>query len=255
MSAEKLPDRLPPDLSNARDEDPLTHVSRVYQFFLRTVFAAMPKGAGRYHWTNDPETTEITLVDKGPVGSEIIELRPAIITQRTDVAWQGMTLDQRQVGPEPATGERQHADMVSGSMLLHCIAKDGVVANRVASLVIFAITKFRRELTRLGNFHQVLPGLTASQEQPATSAMVDSGDSDFDFVEVLVQSPLHMRDEWLISTLDQDVLESIEGTLRAQMVITLTSEQKKRALRDVTYRGQLLQSLGSLDHDFDVSEE
>ena len=252
MAGEKLPDRLPPDLSNARHEDPLTHVSRVYQFFLRTVFAAMPRGAGKFHWTSDPETTEIVLMDKGPVGHEILELRPAIITQRTEFVWQGIALDQRQVGPEPATGDRQHADMVSGSMILHCLAKDGVMANRVASLTIFAINKFRRDLTRLGNFHQVLPGLRASQEQPASSGLVDSGDADFDFVEVQVVSPLHMRDEWLISTLDQDVLESIEGVLRAQLSVTLTSEQKKRALRDATYRGQLLVSLGSLDQDFEV---
>ena len=246
MPGEKLPAKLHPDLTLARAEDSLTHVSRVYQYFLRVLFAAMPSGRGTYHWTEDKETTEITLLDKGPVGHEILEKRPAVITIRGQFGWTNVVLDQMQA-IIPGTGERIHTDLVSGSMMLNCVARNGIKANRIASLVASGILKFRRELTQLGLFHQISGNLQITPEHPASSALVEMGTADFDYVNVQVISPVQFQDTWSIRALDRDVLRSIEGTLRARMEIMLTPDQQRRSLRDPTYHGSLLEAVGGIE--------
>jgi hypothetical protein len=249
MSTEKLTERLPERVQEERDEDPLSHAARTYLYFLRVLFESRP--AGYYRWTEDNETTEVLIADQGPVGIEVMDRIPAVISERGDFSFSAIALDQHRF-TNPTTGDREHADLLSGNMVIHCVAREGLEATRLACIVARGIIRFRRELTILGGFHEIRPNVVIGRESPA-GALVE-GDSDYNFVDVPVQSPLHLRETWGIGAIGQDVIKSIEGKLVAQpsLETLLCPEQKARTVRDPTYQGTLLREVGDLDQSIKI---
>jgi hypothetical protein len=216
-----------------RGEDPIYFITRLYLLFLQGLFKQFPEGS--YRWSDDEKLTEIAITDQAPFPRERIEQRPAIIAMRGPAQFANLSLDQLQT-LDAQTGKRRHTDLLSLTMALNCVAKEGIEAQRIGWIVMSNIRRFKRLLQRNG-LHSVGEQLSMGPESPPGSMITPEPDTEM--VLVTVQSPVFFQ--WTEEIVDEDavLLRGIEAHL--QTAISYTENKIKSMLHPPTIRGRVIQ--------------
>jgi len=129
------------------------YVKKLFLTFLQGWFSQYNRIDNRFYWTNDFKTTKIVIVDKSSYDTTRTEPRPSIVISRGMLGFSFATMDQM-LSRDLVTGDTTYADLVPASVTINCISKNGVEAEELASIVMNALTLFKREL-RAEGLHQV----------------------------------------------------------------------------------------------------
>lgn len=164
----------------------------IYLTFFQDYFAAVPDD-DPFHFTgSDTPESKIEIIDISTANKEVVEKRPAIILQRSPLAWSRIGLDQLK-SHDIANDVRRHTDLISGTMTLHCISKLGLSAERLASQVFYALKFHRRELQRRGIFDGGQEAQLGAETPPGA---IVGGDVDSHTIDVPVYSPFYVQISW-----------------------------------------------------------
>lgn len=209
-------------------EDPLTQFARLFTKFLQVVFATFEKGA--YRWNADERNSDITISDQNPIDKEVVEKRPAIIISRGPAAFANISLDQF-AGPlltwpngsaqppnftpndDPVTGAMRHTDLMSASMTYNCLSREGIEAQRIAWIAMYATRVLKRFLLNAG-LHRVGEELQVGSESPPGSIV--TGDPN-EIILVAVQVPFYFQDTWTTSPLNKSLLTKVAIALSSEI--------------------------------------
>lgn len=221
----------PQDLGN----DPLLYFTRVYLGFLQGLFAQMPEGS--YHWTDDIEKTEIVITDQSPYEISKNSWRPGIITMRGPSQFANLTLDQL-LSVDSRTGKKTRADLVSTTMSINIISKEGLEAQRLGWNIARSIRQFKTLIQRFG-MHKVGDELTVGPETPPGALVANESDSEA--VMVTVHSPFFFKYADSIVSETAPLAEHIVKSLNLGLPQPAADQElRELRLKPPTMRGQLL---------------
>ena len=164
--------------------DPLYHANRVVIGFLQGLFKSLPEG--RYTWSEDPEQTEILITDAAPITSEVLTARPCIVTVRGQSQYANVTMNSMDY-VDPRTQTRAFRDVISSSITINCISRNGVEASRLAWFVGSYIKALRHLLHREGPFLRIGHDVMIMGEMPPGALLQDPSDVGAVNVPVIIQ--------------------------------------------------------------------
>lgn len=93
--------------------------------------------------------TAIKIHDKHAFNFESVGDKPAIVLDRKQLRWFNASIDQN-LGHFGLRAAQAHADLVTGTVILHCLSKEGLVAEELGHIVFFGVEAFRSELRKRG---------------------------------------------------------------------------------------------------------
>jgi hypothetical protein len=207
MPAESQAPGLPPTLGHA--EEPLYYATRTYALFLQGLFKQFPEG--HYKWSDDDTLTEIVITDQVPIPRDRIEQRPALAVMRGPAQFANLTLDSMR-SVDTRTGAKVRTDLISCTMSIHCVAKMGPEAQRIAWIVMRHLKDFRVMLQRAG-FHQIGDQLSLSPESAPGQIMPGEGDPEA--VLVTIFSPFFVQWTEKVTPLFAPLAQNIEAHIKA----------------------------------------
>ena len=109
-------------------------------------------------FTNHPEfpyevgnqrDTGIKIHDKHAFNFESVGDKPAIVMDRKQLRWANTSIDQN-LGAFGLRAAQAYMDLVGGTVILHCLSKEGLVAEELGHTVFFGLEAFRSELRKRG---------------------------------------------------------------------------------------------------------
>jgi len=171
--------------------DPLYHSTRVLIGFTQGLFKQLPKG--QYHWSPDPEVTEITITDQIPITTESLAYRPAILTIQGQASFLNSAMRSLET-VNTHTGHHVFRDIIQSSVTFNCVSRSGVESSRLAWFLSSQIKALRVFLQRQGPFVRIGHDVILMGEQPAGLLLSDP--SDGGAFNVPINIPFFMPHKW-----------------------------------------------------------
>lgn len=176
------------------DNDPFTHLTRVFVYFLQNLFRDFPAGYGM-RWSPNEEMTELVISAEKP-RLDAIGRSPHITCVLGAARWANVSLDQF-LTHRASDGRRTHMDLLPCTMAYHCQAKEGLVARRIAWNASKYTNVFRRLIMRGGGLHHVAPNHEIGAE--SGPSVYTGPTSEEEIVSVVVTVPFYWQDGWRIT--------------------------------------------------------
>jgi hypothetical protein len=110
--------------------------------------------------------------------------------------WATLGMDQF-MNSRMSDGRRIHTDLMPMTIAYHCMAKEGLVARRIAWYASMYTNVFRRIIMRSGHLQNVSTGHDISAESPPTAFTGPTVDTDI--VAVVVTVPFYWQPQWRIT--------------------------------------------------------
>lgn len=219
-------------------EEPLYYCTRVFLTFLQGLFEQFPEGS--YRWSSDEKLSEVAITDQVPIPKERVDQKPQIVTMRGPAQFANLTLDQMRK-LDPRTGSKERTDLISCTMTINVICKNGVEAERLAWIIMRHIRTFKTLIQRKG-LHKVGDEVSMTPESPPGSFVQEP---DPEFVLISVYAPFFFQWTEVTTPLDASVLRAMELKLQSALlpsaaVTTAGSEEARVALRAPTIRGRVI---------------
>jgi hypothetical protein len=173
----------------------LTHTANhQYTLFVKRAFAGWLKEffSNRSDFTYIPRNerdTGIMIMDKHAFNLEKVASKPALIIHRKQFNWMRTSIDQS-LHTSTLTGTTRKMDLLQGSVIIHCLNQEGLVAEELAHIVFFGLEAFKSSLRKLGLWE--LQTLGIGEE----SVLVDSK-SQTEIVSVPVIVRAFIQAKWL----------------------------------------------------------
>jgi hypothetical protein len=174
--------------------DPMLHVQRVFVYFLQNLFRDFPEGCGM-RWRPEQEDSEIIITAEKPTLDTVGKL-PHIVCVLGSGRWANMALDQFRES-RVSDGRRIHTDLIPMTIAYHCMAKEGVVARRIAWYASLYTNVFRRVIMRGGQLHQVSPAHEFSAESGPSAYTGPT--AEVEIIAVVVTVPFYWQAQWRIT--------------------------------------------------------
>lgn len=119
--------------------------------FLQVMYSADGPHTDR-EWDEEEDRSGIAIVDKYSFNLEDVNVRPAIVANRGPQKWANVSGIQQMQSLDPRTGTKIHSDLIQGSVIFNCFARDGVEAETIAGNVFDWFRVFRDPLRKIGYF-------------------------------------------------------------------------------------------------------
>lgn len=167
--------------------------------FLKVIFSTRAEGSLRY----DPEDTktDIQITDIHAVNLKTVGLRPAIIGIRGPLTVQGLgfgNVQSRSIN----TGGYTFSDLLTGSVALSCISREGIEAENIGHIVFNSFKYFRPILQKYGYF--TIKSLSLGAEQ-----LIESEGADDRTTLVPVYVNAQIQDRWKLDPIVENKLREI----------------------------------------------
>jgi len=170
--------------------------------FLQIIFSQRAQGS--FHYDPDDTRTEIEIADVHAVDLKVVGRRPAIVAVRGPLSWQGVGLGGNSVeSRDMKTGGYSFNDLLTGSVALSCISREGIEAEQIAHLVFNSFKFFRPVLQKYGFFS------IKSLNIGAESLVEQEGADDKTYVVPVYLSAL-IQDRWI---LEEKAARKLEGII------------------------------------------
>ena len=109
--------------------DPLNYLVRVFIAFTQTLWESAPKGA--FHWTPDPQDTELVITEENPFQVDTMEKRPALMIALGPARFNGSSLDDLQ-GLNFRNAAEKHIDLIPTNITINCLSRVAAEARFLA---------------------------------------------------------------------------------------------------------------------------
>jgi hypothetical protein len=156
--------------------------------FLQILFSE--RAAGSFHFDHDDTKTEIIISDLHAVDLKMAGMRPAIVAVRGPLSWQGPGLGSVSERDIP-TGRYTFKELLTGSLALSCVSREGVEAEQIAHLVFNSFKYFRPVLQKYGFFQ--IKSLSIGGEN-----LVEIEGSNDMLVVVPISISAMIEDQWIL---------------------------------------------------------
>lgn len=187
-------------------EQPLLMLRKQILAFMQGLFEFSPVRC--FHWTEDPETTEIYITDESPLGVDVVGKRPAISVVRGTVAWGQTSIDERQ-SEDMNTGARSHTDLLRGTVSINCCSRVDLESEYIAWVVANHMWLLRRIVMRGTPIHEFGRGIQVGSPSPAGAIV--SGDVQGEWINTPVTIAFFLQVSGSVTPLVQDdVIRAIE---------------------------------------------
>ena len=132
------------------------HIPNVAVFLKRTAIEFLQilfsqRAQGSYHYDEDDTKSEILIADLHAVDTIAVSVRPAVIAVRGPLSWQQTGLGSVE-SRNMSTGDYTFNDLLTGSVALSCISREGIEAEQIGHLVFNSFKFFRPVLQKYGFF-------------------------------------------------------------------------------------------------------
>jgi len=117
--------------------------------FLQILFSQRAQGSFKYD--EDDTKTEVFISDIHSVDNKAVGIRPTIVAVRGPLSWQQMSIGSVESRDVP-TGRYVFNDLLTGSVALSCISREGIEAEQLGHLVFNSFKYFRPILQKYGYF-------------------------------------------------------------------------------------------------------
>lgn len=219
-------------------EEPLYFFTRVFLLFLQGLFEQFPTGS--FRWSTDEKMQEVAIHDQVPIPKDRVEQKPQIVTMRGPAQFGNLTLDQMRT-VDPRTGEKERTDLISCTMTINVIAKNGVECQRIAWIIMRHVRMLKIALQRAG-MHKVGDDVQMSPESAPGSFVQES---DPEFVLISVFCPFFFQWTETMKDLNAPLLRNIEAKISTALLpsaatTTAGSEEARNALRTPSIRGRTI---------------
>ena len=192
-------------LALGRGEDPALYAMRLYVQYLQGLFNFMPSGT--FHWEPDNEESEIVIRAQAPLDLKTVGKRPAITVVMGPYSFGNIGIDNL-LSHDPKTGKRVRTDLLSGHLVVYCIANTDVLAMRLAHIVTHHTRVNQRLLESEGGFHSIArPAPTVnSPSPPGQLVMGDPGQ----LIMTQVNIPFQIQWTWETTPKQSAQLRSLD---------------------------------------------
>lgn len=209
--------------------------------FLREIYGAAPEGG--YKWVDDPQKTEILIVDHGLQNWEVPELRPAIVVHRGPIGLANISMDQLR-SLNVFTGEREHSDLASGIFTLNCTAASRLESERIAWNTAFAIRAYKRALNTAGLHRIGEEGVQIGS--PSSPGQIVPNDVAEEWITTPISVPFYVDLHWKITPPMGELLRAVELKLLSltrdngveEVILKESREGESSYLRGVQVKGE-----------------
>jgi len=187
----------------------ITDASRdPFILFLKSYFAEHPE----YVWSEDPTNRKILIADAYALSVEDIEKLPSIIVMRGPLTLENPSMAYGSIEWDVLKNfeDKHMIRMCRGSLRVHTVAHDGIIAERLANEVMYAVEAFKDLLRKVG-YHSINP-VNISPEQPLELAgtTIDKASVTVDFsISFMIKIDVMVPEE-LKKKVTKAVLETIE---------------------------------------------
>lgn len=173
--------------------DPFLYILRLFVQYLQGLFNFFPEG--QWHYEPDPEITEIVIRGEAPLDMRTVGKKPAITVVMGPTQFSGLGIDNLQA-IDPITGKKTHTDLMSGHLIVYCLAESDIIAMRLAHMVAHFTRAQRNLLESPGGFHAIArPAPTVNTPSPPGGLV--SGDID-GLIMVQVNIPYQFQWTWSV---------------------------------------------------------
>jgi hypothetical protein len=179
-------------VSLERGTNPLVYAQRLYVQFLQGLFNF--NAVECLHWEPDEEITEIVIRAEAPLNMKSVGKRPVITVVMGPTQFQGLGIDQMQ-SMDLAGERRVHTDLISGHLVVYCLAETDVVAQWIAHMVVHGTLVNRRLLESSGGFHQIARPAPSMNAPSPPGALIGGDPAGL----VMVQVNLPFAFQWMWS--------------------------------------------------------
>jgi hypothetical protein len=187
--------------------------------FCKALFKAQQ--AGCYRYADDPKDTELVITDQFPYNVDAPEKRPAIVTLRGPASWAGLGLNQ-QVDYNFTRDRTTKQDLISTTITLVCLSREGVEAERLGWFLFSMIPLFKGTLCRgIRGVHDLnIKRMSIGGEEAAESLAIGSSSPEWRMVRVTLPATLQHRGS--IEPVVKTYLREIEMALDASLAPDLS---------------------------------
>jgi hypothetical protein len=179
-------------LTLARGDDPAVFAMRLYVQYLQGLFNFMPEGT--FHWEPDQETTEIVIRAQAPLDLKTVGKRPAITVIMGPYQFAGIGMD-NMLSWNMKTGEKKRTDLLTGHIIVYCLANSDILAMRLGHLVSHHTRANQRLLESKGGFYAIARPNGATVNSPSPPGQLVLGDPQ-SLVMVQVNIPFQIQWTW-----------------------------------------------------------
>lgn len=170
-------------------DDRLVVATKAWLVWLQGLFASRP--VGHYRWDRNITETEIVISDQMPTNIEPTNKRPIITTARGPASWASLSINQ--VRDRTLLGEsRVYSDLVTCSMTISVIAKEGLEAQGLAYMLFRMIPVFKPQLLRLGRMHSLGNNVQLTPETSHGALVPGSSVPEWKMVQLTI--PMYIQD-------------------------------------------------------------
>tara|TARA_R110002126_G_scaffold144720_1_gene290779 strand:+ start:246 stop:890 length:645 start_codon:yes stop_codon:yes gene_type:complete len=190
MTAKNTPSPVT-QLAQLSTVDRLNMITNAFILFCRGLHRTVQPGMGRWH-KNDNET-EIYIAGMEPDEGEALNNKPRIIVQRLAAQWGGRSIGQQQTFGI-FTGSKIFTDLISCPVVIRCIAREGLEAQRIAWDLSRMILVFRPEIYRAGRMQNINTGKMQISAETAMGAGVIRSSPNPEYKEVSLVLPVFFEE-------------------------------------------------------------
>jgi hypothetical protein len=186
-------------------QDPYLYILKLYVQYLKGLFNFM--STGEFHWEPDDEVSEIIIRGEAPLNPEVVGKKPAITVVLGPSQFQGIGIDNL-VSQELSTGVKIHTDLMSGFIVVYCLAESDTTAMRIAHMVANFTRAQRNLLESPGGFHAIArPAATINSPSPPGALI--AGDP-IGLIMVQVNIPFQFQWTWKVTPKQLRSLRSLD---------------------------------------------
>lgn len=209
-------------------EDPLQQITKRFIKLAQIFFGVMPKGG--FHWDAIQKESEIFISDQKSVNQELLVARPALLFHRGNINTVDIAIRNIQSG-DAVNSEHSFSDLMPGVMTVNCIAREGVVATRLAWTLFNFIRRFNNYFIIGTPIHDMGKHMSIGAESEPGALI--AGDSQPNATLVVLSAPYSFQDSWKISDEDGIKLNSVKIMLEIQKQNLSTFETTVMLNQDV----------------------
>ena len=178
--------------------------------FLQTIFETADPG--RFHWSPNPEDTEIIITEENPVMVDTLEKRPAIQVGLGQVRWDQSSLDDLQA-LDLTTGKETHTTLLPGNVTINCLSRVQNEARFLAWICSRTLWNLRKLFLVNSPIHEIGRGMGVGSVTPPGA--VAQGDTEAEWVLCPVMVPFFIQWRDSVTSLKKDWSGSEIALLRA----------------------------------------
>lgn len=190
---------------------PLTQVRVLYSTFVRTLFAARPKG--NVHWSDD-ESSEIFISDEHPVTSDILGTRPAITFTRGPVQFFSLGMDDM-MSFNFESGRKTKSVLIPGVMSINCCSRNDLESENIAFWIAEHLWLLREKLMGIEGFFEI--GRQPQVSSPSSAEGVISGDNGREWYCTTISSPFQFPRTSQFTPLNTGVVNEITLAIKTRL--------------------------------------